>query len=138
MSQNIKHPKTAALGFALLAISIALAAFGTHSLKPVLSVQAFGWFSTATQHLTTHALALLALGILQLLIPAARLGRCVPVLLFGITIFCGTLYGLSAGGPRWLGAITPIGGAALIGSYLFVALTLARTRQSPSEPTQNQ
>lgn len=32
----------------------------------------------------------------------------------GSVIFCGSLYGLSLSGVRWLGAITPLGGVGFI------------------------
>jgi uncharacterized membrane protein YgdD (TMEM256/DUF423 family) len=36
----------------------------------------------------------------------------------GIVIFAGTLYAMALGGPRWLGAVTPIGGVSLIVGWL--------------------
>jgi uncharacterized membrane protein YgdD (TMEM256/DUF423 family) len=34
------------------------------------------------------------------------------------------LYLMAVGAPRWFGAITPIGGAALIGGWLWLAWSL--------------
>jgi uncharacterized membrane protein YgdD (TMEM256/DUF423 family) len=39
----------------------------------------------------------------------------------GAAIFALTLYAMAIGAPRWLGAITPIGGAMLIGGWLWLA-----------------
>jgi len=39
----------------------------------------------------------------------------------GILIFCGTLYAMALGAPRWFGAITPIGGIALIVGWAWLA-----------------
>jgi uncharacterized membrane protein YgdD (TMEM256/DUF423 family) len=41
--------------------------------------------------------------------------------LAGTIIFSGSLYGLAAGGPRWLGAVTPIGGLAFLLGWLALA-----------------
>ncbi|MEQ1627974.1 MAG: DUF423 domain-containing protein, partial [Nitrospira sp.] len=47
----------------------------------------------------------------------ARAGWCFAA---GIFLFCGSLYGVSLLGIRWLGAMTPIGGLAfIIGWSLF-------------------
>ena len=38
----------------------------------------------------------------------------------------GTLYALALSGLKWLGAITPIGGSAMIAAWLWVAVTALR------------
>ena len=40
----------------------------------------------------------------------------------GITIFSGSLYIMAVTGVRWLGAITPIGGLALILGWALLAM----------------
>jgi uncharacterized membrane protein YgdD (TMEM256/DUF423 family) len=42
-------------------------------------------------------------------------------MLGGATLFAATLYGMAIGAPRWLGAVTPIGGALMIGAWLLIA-----------------
>jgi uncharacterized membrane protein YgdD (TMEM256/DUF423 family) len=39
----------------------------------------------------------------------------------GIVLFCGSLYLLALGAPRGFGAVTPIGGVALIAGWLALA-----------------
>ena len=48
------------------------------------------------------------------------------IMLAGIVLFCGSLYGLSLSGVRWLGAITPVGGLAFIASWLLLAFAAIR------------
>ena len=50
----------------------------------------------------------------------------------GTVIFAGTLYTMALGGPRWLGAITPIGGSLMIAGWLVLAWRVLRspTRQT--------
>ena len=62
--------------------------------------------------------------------PSPRWSRCRleargPAWLFvaGGAVFAGTLYLMALGAPRWLGAITPIGGALLIAGWLWLAWT---------------
>jgi uncharacterized membrane protein YgdD (TMEM256/DUF423 family) len=43
------------------------------------------------------------------------------LLLIGAAIFALTLYAMALGAPRWLGAITPIGGVLMIGGWLWAA-----------------
>ena len=50
-------------------------------------------------------------------------GRAGPAWCFlaGAAIFAGTLYAMAEGAPKWLGAITPVGGALLIGGWVWLA-----------------
>lgn len=104
-------------------ISVAAGAFGAHALKDQLTAQALGWWETATFYLLVHAVAALA----ALTIPAVmatdrrvhdlniRRTRMVAVcFLIGGLIFAGSLYAMAMGGPRWFGAITPVGGLILL------------------------
>jgi len=50
----------------------------------------------------------------------------VAVCLAGAAIFALTLYAMAMGAPRWLGAVTPIGGVLLIGGWLWAAYGFAR------------
>jgi uncharacterized membrane protein YgdD (TMEM256/DUF423 family) len=43
------------------------------------------------------------------------------LLLTGAAIFAFSLYAMAIGGPRWLGAITPIGGTLMIAGWLWTA-----------------
>jgi uncharacterized membrane protein YgdD (TMEM256/DUF423 family) len=44
----------------------------------------------------------------------------------GGALFAGTLYAMAFGAPNWFGAITPIGGAALIGGWIVLAVGMWR------------
>jgi uncharacterized membrane protein YgdD (TMEM256/DUF423 family) len=92
------------------AIAVAAGAFGAHGA----SGDAAKWLRTGGQYQLIHAVAALV---------AARMGAVVPAWLFvvGAAIFAGALYAMALGAPRWLGAITPIGGTALIIGWLWLA-----------------
>ena len=40
----------------------------------------------------------------------------------GAVIFSGTLYAMTLGAPRWFGAITPLGGLALLAGWALFAV----------------
>ena len=116
------------VGALLAALGIALGAFAAHGLRAVLDQAALAWWQTAVQYQMWHAIGLIALG-------AARLPRTLlPALLLatGTVIFASTLYAMALGGPRWLGAITPIGGSLMIAGWLVLAWRVLRspTRQT--------
>jgi uncharacterized membrane protein YgdD (TMEM256/DUF423 family) len=48
------------------------------------------------------------------------------LLLVGTLIFSFTVFALALGGPRWLGAITPIGGTLMILGFVLFALAAWR------------
>lgn len=92
------------------ALAVGAGAFGAHGA----SGQAAEWLRTGGQYQLIHAVAALV---------ALRMEARGPALLFvaGGTLFAGTLYLMALGLPRWLGAVTPIGGAALIAGWLWLA-----------------
>jgi uncharacterized membrane protein YgdD (TMEM256/DUF423 family) len=99
------------------AMAIALGAFGAHVLKPKLALipEASGWWNTATLYLLVHALAVGAIN------PKSSPSLCFYpkwFWFFGSVIFSSTLYAMSLGAPRWLGAITPLGGLLMILGWL--------------------
>ncbi|KQU55723.1 hypothetical protein ASG67_06265 [Sphingomonas sp. Leaf339] len=95
------------------ALAVAAGAFGAHGVTG----QAADWLRTGGQYQLIHAVAALV---------ALRLEARGPAWLFvaGGAIFAITLYAMAIGAPRWFGAITPIGGAMLIGGWLWLAWTL--------------
>lgn len=92
------------------ALAIAAGAFGAHGAA---SPQAAEWLRTGGMYQLVHAVAALVL------VQAMR-GPAV-LMLVGAAIFAGTLYLMALGAPRWLGAITPIGGSLLIAAWLWAA-----------------
>ena len=100
-------------------VGVALGAFGAHALRRVASPEQLTWWTTATHYHLTHALAVVAVGLVQVHRPAV--GAAGWPLIAGSIVFSGTLYAMSLGGPRWLGAVTPIGGLAMLAGWLLLA-----------------
>ncbi|MDC3327284.1 DUF423 domain-containing protein [Pseudomonadales bacterium] len=107
------------------ATSVVLGAFGAHALKGKLSISSQATFETAVHYQMTHSLGLLLVGVLMIV-----LGVKTPWLTaawsftVGIFLFSGSLYGLALLGWRWLGPVTPVGGALLIVGWLALAYGL--------------
>jgi uncharacterized membrane protein YgdD (TMEM256/DUF423 family) len=112
------------LAAVLLAVATLIGALGAHALKGRLSAERYEVLQTAVHYQFFHALGLLAVGVLLERLPrrALRIGGW--LLLAGVLLFCGSLYGLLAGAPRPLGVLTPIGGLALIAGWCAVAVGL--------------
>lgn len=112
------------------ALAVALGAFGAHALKQSLSAEALQIWQTAVHYHFVHLLALLALGFMLKTKGASFAGLVSGVaFIIGIILFCGSLYALALGGPRWLGPITPLGGLSFIVGWLALTVTLWKIAQ---------
>ncbi len=108
---------------------VTLGAFGAHGLERVLSVgERSEWWGTAVDYHMWHALALLGVG--WMVERTGRGGAAGWCFLLGVTVFSGTLYGLGLGAPRWLGAITPLGGVLLLSGWVCLGLGARATATS--------
>ncbi|MEB6675769.1 DUF423 domain-containing protein [Acinetobacter haemolyticus] len=103
-----------------LALAVMLGAFGAHGLKSFASPEQLVWWGTATQYFFYHALGLLILSVLNKTTPSFPIKIPFILMQIGILFFCGSLYIMALGLPRILGAITPIGGAFMIASWLLI------------------
>ncbi len=116
------------LGSMGMLLAVAMGAFGAHALKKTLTADLLAVYQTAVNYHVYHALGLLAVGFLALHLPESALLRWAGILLaVGVLLFSGSLYVLSLSGIRWLGAITPFGGVALIAGWLLLAVAVVRT-----------
>ncbi|NEQ12190.1 MAG: DUF423 domain-containing protein, partial [Moorea sp. SIO4E2] len=84
--------------------------------KEKLTERALEIFQTGARYQMYHALALMLVALLLSRAEVAQTSLTVAGSAFiaGIAIFSGSLYALSLTGIKWLGAIAPLGGAALI------------------------
>ena len=130
-----RPPGTVWIALAALhgAISVMAGAFAAHALDPVADAKRIGWLHTGSLYEALHGLAMLA--VCSLLIMGRdgrgplnrRLGQTALWLFcVGALLFPGALYGLAAEGPRWLGAVVPFGGTALIAGWAVLAWAALR------------
>lgn len=110
----------------LLAVATGLGAYASHGLDK-LEPSALETFKTAVDYQFFHALGLFGLALLIDRHPNARtLGVAALGLIVGVTLFCGGLYASSFGEPRFLAHLAPVGGTALIVSWLVAAVGVLR------------
>jgi uncharacterized membrane protein YgdD (TMEM256/DUF423 family) len=107
-------------------LGVALGAFGAHGLRDVLDARGQDLWQKAVFYQMVHALALLATALLQGQHDAWRLGPTAAGFVAGTVIFSGTLYLLAVGGPRWLGAVTPLGGLSFLFGWAWLAWSALR------------
>jgi uncharacterized membrane protein YgdD (TMEM256/DUF423 family) len=111
---------TAGAVFAL--IGVAAGAFGAHALEGRLTPERLATYDVAVRYQLYHAFALLAVAWASTHWPSGLIRTAGWLFIAGILIFSGTVYLLALGGPRWLGAITPLGGLSLIVSWGLLAI----------------
>ena len=109
------------VGAAFGGLGVVIGAFGAHALKNRLDEYAMSVFKTGVEYHFYHAIALIVVGVLMLIKPSAMLGWSALAFTVGIIIFSGSLYALALSGIKVLGAITPIGGVALIAGWVLLA-----------------
>lgn len=102
-------------------LGVALGAFAAHALKSRLDADLMSTFEVGVRYQMYHAFALLAVGWAQTRWPGDVLTAGGWLFVGGTVLFSGSLYALSLSGVRWLGAITPIGGVALLAGWLCLA-----------------
>lgn len=99
-------------------LGVAAGAFGAHMLKDMLEPQMLAVYDTATRYQMYHAFGLVLSGFAVRIGRDAGAARAGWLFLAGTLLFCGSLYGVSLLGIRWLGAVTPVGGVLFIVGWL--------------------
>jgi uncharacterized membrane protein YgdD (TMEM256/DUF423 family) len=96
--------------------AVAAGAFATHALKPQLSDRLLAVFETGARYQMYHALALLLVALVrsQGLGASGLLTAAGWAFVIGTAVFSGSLYALALTGQPILGAVAPVGGAALM------------------------
>lgn len=109
------------LGAVLGAVAVVAGAFGAHGLRARLEPASLALWETAARYLMYAALALMVAGLAAARRPGAMWSVAALALAGGGLLFSSSVAGLALGGPRWLGAVAPVGGALLIAGFLALA-----------------
>jgi len=116
----------------MLALAVAIGAFGAHGLQGRLDTYSLGIYEKAVFYHFIHALGMLAVPLLVRagLISATAGNWTGWLLLAGIALFSGSLYLLAITGVRALGAVTPFGGASFIAAWVTLAVCASLSHKS--------
>ncbi len=119
--------RTLAIAGVLLALATVFGAFGAHALKAQLAPDRLQVYETAVRYHFFHALGLLGIGLTMRFVDAGPVRWAALLVLIGIVLFSGSLYALTFGAPRVLGAVTPVGGLAMIAGWICFAVGVWRS-----------
>lgn len=117
------------IGSATGFVGVAMGAFGTHALARAYSEKTVAIWQTGAQYQMYHALAIIGFGIWSGLHPNSTDKLPGWAFTVGTALFSGSLYLLALTDIKELGAITPIGGLALMLGWLTFALSAFRYRK---------
>jgi uncharacterized membrane protein YgdD (TMEM256/DUF423 family) len=115
------------LGMFMMAIAVALGAFGAHGWKAMLAASGrTETYELALRYMMFHALAMILMGTQMEKWPGLRTSGILFAV--GVIFFSGSLLILAlANAPRW-GAVAPVGGTSLILGWLSAFWTVLRSK----------
>lgn len=98
-------------------IAVAVGAFAAHGVTDPVAKD---WLKTGASYQFMHAMATFACATFMQI--GARRARFAPAMFLpGTLLFSGSLYALAWGAPRWVGAITPLGGLLFLAGWATLA-----------------
>jgi uncharacterized membrane protein YgdD (TMEM256/DUF423 family) len=125
---ELKSKNYAQIGFYICALSVAFGAMGKHLFEEVISMYYLEVFETAVRYQFFHGLAIAMLALNHRKLNEKYLLYILPLFIISILVFCGTLYllvffSIVVGDDyKWLGAITPLGGAGFILGWVLLGV----------------
>jgi len=117
-------------GGSLALLAVMAGAFGAHGLRGLIGERGLEVFQTAVTYQMYHSIALILAAVLSGMgLSGKLLGWAAGFYLAGILLFSGSLYLLVLTDIRWIGPITPIGGACfMVGWGLLIMAGTGRNR----------
>ncbi len=111
----------------MMALSIAIGAFGAHGLKAIVDDSLLKIYHTGVEYMFYNTLGLFAASFIIHLKPNSKKAVVAAWLIFvGTLIFSVSLYLLVILKLSILGAITPIGGTTMIIGWILMAVSILR------------
>ncbi|WP_072681801.1 DUF423 domain-containing protein [Arcobacter sp. LA11] len=109
----------------MMALAIAIGAFGAHGLKSIVEDSLLKTYNTGVEYHFYNTLGLFAASFIMYLKPNSRKVVVASwLILVGMIIFSFSLYFLVILNIPVLGAITPIGGTLLIIAWVLLAISI--------------
>jgi len=133
MSDETFARRCIATGALLMLLGVMLGAFGAHGLREHLTPQRLASFQTGVHYQMLHAIGLMLVGLASRAAGAGSALRwSARLMLAGIALFSGSIYLMTAGAPRWLGAVTPVGGVSFMVAWALLARHALAAQRSGS------
>lgn len=111
----------------MMAITIAIGAFGAHGLKPYLDEYSSEIYEKAVSYQFYNTLGLFFISFVSFLLPmSSKIFKSFYFILIGTIIFSFSLYILALTKIMWLGAITPIGGSLMIIGWILLGYVILK------------
>jgi len=98
-------------------VAVAVGAFAAHGVSDPVAKD---WLRTGATYGFMHTMATFACATFMN-IGAVRARFAPAFFLSGVVLFSGSLYAMALGGPRWLGAVTPLGGLLFLTGWAVLA-----------------
>tara|TARA_R110001592_G_C12962154_1_gene732416 strand:- start:414 stop:806 length:393 start_codon:yes stop_codon:yes gene_type:complete len=115
-------------GAILGCIGVILGAFGAHALNAILTPEQLASFNTGVRYQISHAIVLLFLFLLIENYNNKQFKIASSLIFWGVILFSGSIYLLTLKNIlmlenlKFVGPITPIGGALIITGWLFIII----------------
>jgi len=118
-----------AAGALLMLAGVILGAFGAHLLEARLAPKQLASYQTGVLYQLLHSIGLVVVGVVaEVTGTTSRLRWSGRLMLFGIACFSGSIYLMTAGAPRSLGMVAPVGGLSFMAAWSLLAWHALRTR----------
>ena len=112
----------AVAGAVLGGLTVVFGAFGAHALKDRMTADQTAWFEKAVHYQGLHALAVVAVALAAAHAPRRAWRVAALAFVAGTVLFSGSLYAMALGGPKALGAVTPLGGTLFLVGWVAMAV----------------
>ena len=133
MSEYAFARRCIAAGALLMLLGVVLGAFGAHALQQLLAPRQLASYQTGVHYQMLHSIGLLLLGLVARATgDGSALRWSARLMLAGIVLFSGSIYLMTAGAPRWLGAVTPVGGVSFMLAWALLARHALTAQRSGS------
>lgn len=111
----------------MMALGICIGAFGAHGLQPYLDQYGNTIYNKGVNYWFYNTLGLFGIAFISFLTPySTKIVKSFYFVLTGTLIFSISLFILALTHIKWLGAITPIGGTAMIIGWVLCMITILK------------
>jgi uncharacterized membrane protein YgdD (TMEM256/DUF423 family) len=117
-------------GTFMMALSIALGAFGAHAIKSILDEHMFAVYNTAVEYQFYHSLGMFVVAFIATFKSTKQVIIAGNIMIGSTFLFCGSLYALTITGIKTIGMITPIGGVGFIVAWIMLGLSVTSLNYS--------